>query len=74
MNIINDNFLFTIDSIFSSGNILNEKSKKGNCQLFMYQTNCSRYSCNAAAYIAKNAAYVPQKEKVQKKKEEYNFQ
>jgi hypothetical protein len=59
MNIINDNFLFTMDSILLSRNVLDETNKKGNCQLFMYQTNCPRQSCNLQPSL-----YMSQKVKV----------
>jgi hypothetical protein len=50
-NVTSDNFLFTVDSIFLSVNILDAFNKKGNCQLFMNQDSRSRHSCNTATYL-----------------------
>jgi hypothetical protein len=50
-NVPSDNFLFTVDSMLLSGDILDAYNKKGNCPIFMNRDSSSRHSCNTATYL-----------------------
>jgi hypothetical protein len=69
-NVKSYNFLFTIDSIFLSGNILDAKNKIWNCHLFMIQSNSSRHTFTLQDTL-QPSLHMSQKSRT---KQEYKFQ